>query len=205
MSPDFSEKQQMEFEHYFRDMHQKLTRAFVSFFVFFFLSFVPLIKIHTQFIAWTVLILWISGGTVLWWYFRKYWKCPACAKRWDTQQLFASKRWDYCPDCGAPLTRSPREMRIPLNLDSHEALKREFRRRRRLSSIALGLLIPVSILILIMAQNKGLGREGSRFLGAVLGAVLLGIVVSLSRCLNCKKGIVMGSSWRCPHCGVSFK
>jgi hypothetical protein len=94
---------------------------------------------------------------------------------------------------------------MPLNLDAYEILKREFRKRRRLSNISLGVLIPVSIAILIIAQNKGIGREGSQILSAVLASITLGIAFGLSRCLNCKKGIVMGSSWRCPRCGVSFK
>ncbi len=205
MTADFTEKQKMEFEKRFRDARQKIARAFVAYFIFFFVSFIPLIKINNDFIRWSILILWIVGGISLWWHFREYWRCPSCAKRWDSQQLFASNHWDYCPDCGAPLTRTPREMRVPLYLDSHEVLKRQFRRRRRLSNIALGLLIPVSIAILIIARNKGLGRDGSRILGAVLGALSLGVVLSLSRCLNCKKGIVMGSSWRCPRCGVSFR
>ncbi len=205
MTTDFTEKQKIEFEKSYRDAYQKIVRAFVAFFAFFFISLIPLLKINNDFVRWAILLLWLGGGISLWWLFRQYWKCPACSKRWDSQQIFASRHWDYCPDCGAPLTRSPREARIPLNLDSHDNLKRQFRHRRRLSNIALSVLIPVSIVILVLAQSRGIGREANRILGAVLGSITLGVALGLSRCLNCKKGIVMGSSWRCPRCGVSFR
>jgi hypothetical protein len=202
MSTGYTEKQRMDIEQRFRETRHKVLRANIAYFVIFFASLYPLIATGW----WLILAMWLVGGVALWWYNRTHWRCPACVTRWDLQQILASSTWDFCPDCGAPLTRTLREMiAATLTQDRLEMLKCEFRRRRRWRKVAIGVFIPLIIVILAIADFKGFGRDAVRMFGAAAGAVFFAIILNFSRCLNCKKGIAMGANWRCPRCGVSYR
>lgn len=202
----YTDEQLLETQQRFRESRKRMIFAAVTFFVLFFVSLYPLITTKYNTIRWLILALWIAGGIALWWYNRICWRCPVCSKHWDFEQIFASTVWDYCPECGVPLTRTPREMRpSTLAQETLCTLRSEFRRRRKWVKVTIGISVPLIIVTVALAEYKGLDRYATRILATTVGAVFCVLILYLSRCLNCKKGLVMGSRQRCPRCGISYR
>lgn len=202
----YTEKQLLEIEQRFHRVRKKMIFVTITYFAFFFVSLYALIIIKYNGIWLSILALLLAGGVALWWYNRIYWRCPSCSKHWDLEQIFASTAWDYCPDCGAPLTRAPHEMPAStLAQETLVALRSGFRRRRRWKNLTIGLFVPLVIVTGLLAEYKGLGRDATQILAITVGAVLCVVIFYLSRCLNCKKGLVRGTRWCCPRCGISYR
>jgi rubredoxin len=202
----YTDEQLLEIQQRFRESRKRMIFAAVTYFVLFFVSLYPFITTRYNTIRWSILVFWVAGGIALWWYNRVYWRCPVCSKHWDFEQIFASTVWDYCPECGAPLTRTPREiLTSTLTQESLALLRHEFRRRRRWVKVTLGVSIQLIIVTVAVAEYKGLGRNATQIVAVTVGAVLCVVILYLSRCLNCKKGLIMGARWCCPRCGISYR
>jgi di/tricarboxylate transporter len=202
----YTDEQRLEIEQRFRESRKRMVFATITYFVFFFVSLYPLITSKSNTIRWSILALWVAGGIALWWYNRIYWRCPVCSKHWDLEQIFASAVWDYCPECGVPLTRTPREiLTSTLSEERLAVLRHELRRRRRWRSVTIGLFVALVIVAGLFAKYKGLDRSATQILALTVGAVLCVVIFYLSRCLNCQKGLVMGARWCCPRCGILYR
>jgi len=202
----YTEKKLLEIDQRFHESRKRMIFAAITYFVLCFVSLYPLITTRYNTIRWSILVFWVAGGVALWWCNRIYWRCPVCSKHWDLQQIFASTTWDYCPDCGAPLTKASHEMpATTLAQETVVALRSGFRRRRRWKNVTIGLFLPLVIGTGLLAEYKGLGRDATQILAIAVGAVLCVVIFYLSQCLNCKKGLVLGTRWHCPRCGISYR
>jgi len=202
----YTEKQLLEIEQHFHELRERMIFVAITYFVLFFVSLYPLIATRYNTIRLLILVFWVAGGVALWSCNRMYWRCPVCLKHWSLEELFASRTWDYCPECGVPLTRTPREiLASTLAQESLVVLRHEFRRRRRWVKVTIGVSIALIILTVALAEYKGLGRYATRILATAVGAVFCVVILYLSRCLNRKKGLVLGTRWRCPRCGISYR
>jgi hypothetical protein len=207
MSPQhYTDVEKIHLEEQFRELRRRVTLANVTFFVFFFASFFLLVYIKDEGFLKGLVIFWLLVGLALIRFNWKVWRCPACSKRWDLQQLFASTHWDYCPKCAAPLKRVPKESRqVNLSENQIRELQEKFKRNRWWGNIALALLVFLLIVALVVLDAKGFSDSELELIGIILGGVFTSIYFVLSRCVNCKKGLILGRASHCYLCGVKLK
>ncbi len=202
----YTDVEKIHLDSEFRELRRKVAFANVSFFVFFFASLFPLLHIKDEAFRIGLVTLWGVGGFALIRYNRRLWRCPACSQRWEVQQIFASTYWDYCPKCAAPLRRVPRLSR-QTNLDEHEIgeLQRKFTRNQQWGKIALALFFPLLIALLVVLDAKGFNDSQLQLVGIIFGGIYTTIYFVLSRCVNCKRAVMLGSAKHCYLCGVKLK
>lgn len=197
---------EIHLEEQFRELRRRVTLANVTFFVFFFASFFLLVYIKDESFLKGLVIFWLLVGLALIRFNRKTWRCPACSRRWELQQLFATAYWDYCPECAAPLRRVPRvSHHTDLDEREIEGLQRRFKRNRWWGNIALALFVPLTIVVLVFLDAKGFSDSELKLIGIILAGVLTTIYFVLSRCVHCKKGLILGRAKHCYLCGVELK
>jgi len=202
----YTDVDKIHLEEQFREVRRRVTLANVTFFVFFFASFFLLIYIKDEGFLKGLVIFWLLVGLALIRFNRKTWRCPACSRRWELQQLFASAYWDYCPQCAAPLRRAPRvPHHVNLNENQIRELQEKFKRNRWWGNIALALLVPLLIVVLVVLDAKGFSDSELKLIAIILGGVSTSIYFSLSRCVNCKRGLILGRASHCYLCGVKLK
>ncbi len=202
----YTDVDKIHLEEQFREVRRRVTLANVTFFVFFFASFFLLIYIKDEGFLKGLVIFWLLVGLALIRFNRKTWRCPACSRRWELQQLFASAYWDYCPQCAAPLRRAPRvPHHVNLNEKQIRELQEKFKRNRWWGNIALALLVPLLIVVLVVLDAKGFSDSELELIAIILGGVSTSIYFSLSRCVNCKRGLILGRASHCYLCGVKLK
>jgi uncharacterized protein with PIN domain len=202
----YTDVDKIHLEEQFREVRRRVTLANVTFFVFFFASFFLLIYIKDEGFLKGLVIFWLLVGLALIRFNRKTWRCPACSRRWELQQLFASAYWDYCPQCAAPLRRAPRvPHHVNLNENQIRELQEKFKRNRWWGNIALALLVPLLIVVLVVLDAKGFSDSELKLIGIIFGGVFTSIYFSLSRCVNCKRGLILGCASHCYLCGVKLK
>ena len=202
----YTDVDKIHLKEQFRELRRRVTLANVTFFVFFFASFFLLVYIKDESFLKGLVIFWLLVGLALIRFNRKTWRCPACSRRWELQQLFASAYWDYCPECAAPLRRAPR-VSHHVNLSEHQIreLQEKFKRNRCWGNIALALLVPLLIVVLVVLDAKGFSDSELELIAIILGGVFTSIYFSLSRCVNCKRGLILGRASHCYLCGVKLK
>ena len=202
----YTDVDKIHLEEQFREVRRRVTLANVTFFVFFFASFFLLVYIKDEGFLKGLVIFWLLVGLALIRFNRKTWRCPACSRRWELQQLFASAYWDYCPECAAPLRRAPRvSHHVNLNENQIRELQEKFKRNRWWGNIALALLVPLLIVVLVVLDAKGFSDSELELIAIILGGVSTSIYFSLSRCVNCKRGLILGRASHCYLCGVKLK
>lgn len=203
---EYTDVEKIGLEGKFRELRRKIILVNVTFFVFFFASLLLLLTIKGETFLQGLVIFWLVVGLALFRFNRRRWRCPACSRRWDLQQLFASTYWDYCPECAAPLRRFPRVSRHT-TLDQHdiEELQQQFKRNQRWGNIVLTLSIPLLIGVLVILDARGFSDSELKLVGITLGGVLTTIYFVLSRCVNCKRGLLLGRASHCYLCGVKLK
>jgi len=202
----YTDVDKIHLEEQFREVRRRVTLANVTFFVFFFASFFLLVYIKDEGFLKGLVIFWLLVGLALIRFNRKTWRCPACSRRWELQQLFASAYWDYCPECAAPLRRAPRvSHHVNLNENQIRELQEKFKRNRWWGNIALAFLVPLLIVVLVVLDAKGFSDSELELIAIILGGVSTSIYFSLSRCVNCKRGLILGRASHCYLCGVKLK
>ena len=202
----YTDVDKIHLKEQFRELRRRVTLANVTFFVFFFASFFLLVYIKDEGFLKGLVIFWLLVGLALIRFNRKTWRCPACSRRWELQQLFASAYWDYCPQCAAPLRRAPRvPHHVNLNENQIRELQEKFKRNRWWGNIALALLVPLLIVVLVVLDAKGFSDSELKLIGIIFGGVFTSIYFSLSRCVNCKRGLILGRASHCYLCGVKLK
>jgi len=206
----YTDVDKIHLKEQFRELRRRVTLANVTFFVFFFASFFLLVYIKDEGFLKGLVIFWLLVGLALIRFNRKTWRCPACSRRWELQQLFASAYWDYCPECAAPLRRAPRvSHHVNLNENQIRELQEKFKRNRWWGNIALAFLVPLLIVVLVVLDAKGFSDSELKLIGIIFGGVFTSIFTSiyfsLSRCVNCKRGLILGRASHCYLCGVKLK
>lgn len=205
-SQECTDVEKIRLEAQFRELRRRVTFANVTFFVFFVTSILFLVYAKDEAFLKGVVILWVVGGLALAGFNRRLWRCPACSRRWELQQLFASTYWNYCPECAAPLRRVPRVPPHP-DLDQHavEELQRKFKRNHRWRNTALALIVPLLIGLLVLLDAKGFSDSELELITIICGGVLTAIYFVLSKCVVCKRGLILGRAKHCTLCGVKFQ
>ncbi|MEE8624150.1 MAG: hypothetical protein V3T19_02305, partial [Acidiferrobacterales bacterium] len=118
----------------------------------------------------------------------------------------ASTHWDYCPKCAAPLKRVPKESRqVNLSENQIRELQEKFKRNSWWGNIALALFVPLTIVVLVFLDAKGFSDSELKLIGIIFGGVFTSIYFSLSRCVNCKRGLILGRASHCYLCGIEFR
>ena len=203
---NYTDVEKIRLEGQFRELRRRVTFTNVTFFVLFFASILLLVYTKDESFLKGLVILWLVGGLALVAFNRRVWRCPACSRRWDLQQLFASTYWDYCSACGAPLRRVPRVSRhTTLEDDDIEEFRRKFKRNQWWGNITLALFMPLLIVLLFVLNARGFSDSEIELIGIMFGGVLTAIYFVSSRCVRCKRGLILGRAKHCSLCGVKLK
>ena len=94
---------------------------------------------------------------------------------------------------------------VNLNEKQIRELQEKFKRNRWWGNIALALLVPLLIVVLVVLDAKGFSDSELKLIGIIFGGVFTSIYFSLSRCVNCKRGLILGRASHCYLCGVKLK
>lgn len=86
-----------------------------------------------------------------------------------------------------------------------DELQRKFKRNRWWGNIILALCMPLLIVLLFVLNAMGFSDSTIELIGIMLGGVFTAIYFVLSRCVKCKRGLILGRAKHCSLCGVKLK
>lgn len=205
-SQELSGEEKYRLEQKFQNTRSQVIRTHITILIFLLASLILFFFAPDQHLLIGVAILWITGGLVLFWYNRKYWRCPSCSQRWKVPHLLTSHYWEFCPKCGVPLKRvSTRPHYETFEKLPKGEIQTKFERNQKVRNMLASTGIPIIFILWGSLQSQNLSTRGLGIIVISAGIVFLGTYLYLSRCTNCQKGIIMHRDTFCTRCGVKFK
>ncbi|HEX9757590.1 MAG TPA: hypothetical protein VGB26_07285 [Nitrospiria bacterium] len=203
---EISGEEKYRLEQQFQALRDKVLRTH---FIFLFLFFAPLLLFlfePDQKLLIGVPVLWILGGVVLFWYNRKYWRCPHCSQRWNVPHIITSGNWEFCPKCGVSLKRISNRPHLKF-MDPHrlEEIQTKFERNQKFRNMLASTGFPLIFIFWASLQRQNLSHTELGIIVIAVGVIFIGTYVFLSRCTNCQKGIILHKDRFCARCGINLK